>query len=511
MLSRAISASCESDDPAVRKPAVFPNTASVHGLLRTSSVSPRGARGRPVEGFVAESDRESMRATIDKVLREGTFESYVTSVTTESEEGSITQILNTRLSPIYSGDEVVSVTLIATDITQYSRDQAALRDSQERLRRSQQLQAIGQLTGGIAHDFNNLLMVMQGSLHLVQHSLDDREATLELVGDALTAAGRAADLTQRLLAFGRRQSLQPLAIDAVELLGSMSAMMKRTLGTQVRVRTESEAGVWGCFADRVQLESALLNLAINARDALGPKGGVLSLVASNWVERATSEDPVPDLQSGDYLRIEVIDDGPGIAPDVLSRAFEPFFTTKDVGHGSGLGLSMVYGFAQQSGGQVALTSVVGEGTTVSLYLPRSLENVAADPDPTSVPSEEGVGVHVLVVEDIPEVARVTERILRKYGYRVTCAESGEAALLLLPALPDAQVLLTDIGFPGRLGGVALSHEVRRVRPDMLVMFMTGYDNGLLDDEPDATVVKKPFTPAELVKALEELVGAPRDA
>jgi len=467
--------------------------------------------GRPVELFVAEEDRKTVKSTIDKVFREGTFESYVTSVTSPTDEGSSTRIFNTRLSPIYRNDEVVSVTLISTDVTQYQRDQVALRDSQDRLRQSQQLQAIGQLTGGIAHDFNNLLMVMQGSLHLAQESLGDREAALGLMDDALKAADRAADLTQRLLAFGRRQSLQPLTIDPAELLDSMSTMMKRTLGTQVTVRTEVETGAWGCFADRVQLESALLNLAINARDALGVAGGLLSLVASNWLESATSEEPVSDLQPGGYLRIDVVDDGPGIPPDVLNRAFEPFFTTKGVGHGSGLGLSMVYGFAQQSGGLVTMTSSVGEGTTVSLYLPRSSESVADEAEPTGVPSPKGLGIHVLVVEDIPEVARVTRRILEMLGYRVTCAENAEAALELLPNLPDAQVLLTDVGFPGRLNGVALCHEVRRARPDMLVLFMTGYDNGLLDGEPDVTVVKKPFTPADLAKALEELVGTPTGA
>lgn len=463
--------------------------------------------GLPVEGFLAEGDREMVRSKIDTVFRTGGFESYESSVTSDTATGRVTQYLNTRLSPIYSGERVIAVTMVGTDVTQQTLDQAALRDSQERLRQSQQLQSIGQLTGGIAHDFNNLLMVMQGSLQLAQHTIGDSTATLELIGDAIQAADRATELTQRLLAFGRRQSLQPVAIETAELLVSMSAMMKRTLGTQVTVETQADADIWPCQADQVQLESALLNLGINARDALGREGGVLRLVASNWTVEDTNSGAKNDLAPGDYLRIDVTDDGPGIDRETLSRAFEPFFTTKDISHGSGLGLSMVYGFAQQSGGHVAIESEVGEGTMVSLFLPRGFESTPSKLTPAAEPASVGLGTHVLMVEDIPGVAHVTKQILELHGYRVSSADHGEAALALLPKLSDAKVLLTDIGLPGRLNGVALSHEIRARRPDMLVLFMTGFDNGLLDGETGASVLKKPFTPQALASALEELIVA----
>lgn len=463
--------------------------------------------GQPIESFVTEGDREMISTAIDTVFRCGTFESYQTTVVTEKEQGRITQIVSSRLSPLYSGDEVVAVTVVGTDITQQTLDQAALRDSQERLRQSQQLQSIGQLTGGIAHDFNNLLMVMQGSLQLAQYSIEDKAETLELIGDAMQAAERAAELTQRLLAFGRRQSLQPITIDTAKLLVSLSAMMRRTLGTQVTIETEAEAEIWPCYADQVQLESALLNLAINARDALGIDGGLLRIVASNWTVKTTPTDDARDLEPGDYLRIDVSDNGPGIEGETLSRAFEPFFTTKDISRGSGLGLSMVYGFTQQSGGHVSISSEVGKGTMVSVFLPKGVDSTSQELTPCTEPVTAGLETHVLMVEDVPAVARVTKQILELHGYRVSAAENGEAALSLLSTLSDATILLTDIGLPGRLNGVALSHEILARRPDMLVLFMTGFDNGLLDSVPEASVLKKPFGAHALVSALEELIAS----
>ncbi len=461
--------------------------------------------GQPVEVFLAESDREMVWSKIDAVFQSGCFESYESSVTTDTESERIIQFLSTRLSPIYNGEDVIAVTLVVTDITQQTRDQAALRDSQERLRQSQQLQSIGQLTGGIAHDFNNLLMVMLGSLQLAQHSIGDTKETLGLIDDAMQAAERAAELTQRLLAFGRRQSLQPATIKTAELLLSIAAMMMRTLGTQVRVETLADANVWSCFADKVQLESALLNLAINARDALGTEGGLLKLVATNWTAKAAKADDKGELAPGDYLRIDVVDNGPGITRETLSRAFEPFFTTKDISKGSGLGLSMVYGFAEQSGGRVVLASEFGKGTVVSLFLPRGLGSAPEERKSIQEPAS-GQGTHILMVEDVPGVARVTKQILERYGYRVSVAENGEDALAALPKLTDAKILLTDIGLPGRLNGVALSHEVKARRPDMLVLFMTGFDNGLLEGERGASVLRKPFAPHALASALETLIG-----
>ncbi|MBL4637679.1 MAG: response regulator, partial [Kofleriaceae bacterium] len=348
-------------------------------------------------------------------------------------------------------------------------------------------------------------MVMQGSLQLAQYSIEDRAETLKLIGDAMHAAERAAELTQRLLAFGRKQSLQPISIDTAKLLVSLSAMMSRTLGTQVTIETHAEEDIWSCFADQVQLESALLNLAINARDALGSEGGLLTLEASNWVAQPSSSGEQSELEPGDYLRFDVSDNGPGFDRETLSRAFEPFFTTKDIGCGSGLGLSMVYGFTQQSGGHVSIASEVGKGTTVSVFLPKGGESASKELTHSTEPAKAGLGIHVLMVEDVPVVARVTKQILELHGYRVSVTENGEAALALLPEIPDVAILLTDVGLPGRLNGVSLSHEVLARRPDMLVLFMTGFDNGLLDGIPEASVLKKPFRAHALASALEELI------
>jgi len=467
--------------------------------------------GTVVENFLAENDRAMVRAAIERVFETGSFESYETIVKAEAEGQEIRLVLQTRLSPIYSGGQVQSVTMVSTDVTENVRNREALAESENKLRQSQQLQAIGQLTGGIAHDFNNLLMVMQGSLSLARRNLEDPAALTQLLDDAIVATERAATLTQRLLAFGRRQSLQPVSIEVPSLLDSMSVLMRRTLGAHVRIETETDDDIENCFADLAQLESALLNLAINARDALGPSGGSMYLRGSKRIVDTSNSEQWPDLDLGTYVCLTVRDDGPGIESDVISRAFEPFFTTKEASRGSGLGLSMVYGFAQQSGGHVAIESVIGTGTSVHLYLPcfsgqQSNSEVEEEP---SMPVRQGDYAHILVVEDVPEVAQLTTRILGLYGYSVSVVDCGEKALEMLEEDSEIQVLLTDIGLSGSLNGVALSREVLSRRPNIRVLFMTGYDHGLLDDEPGARVLAKPFTPSQLAAAVEELLATPK--
>ena len=393
---------------------------------------------------------------------------------------------------------------VATETAERLRAEAALRQAQK-------MEAIGQLTGGVAHDFNNLLQVISGSLeNLRQRLVNDPDARLRRSAElAIQAADRAASLTQRLLAFSRQQPLAPEVIDPNRLVGAMSDLIRRSIGEAVAMETVLAAGVWRVFADPNQLENALLNLAVNARDAM-PAGGKLTIETSNThldEAYAASHEVAP----GQYVAICVTDTGEGMAPEVIDKVFDPFFTTKPPGQGSGLGLSQVYGFVKQSQGHVKVYSEPDAGTTVKVYLPRSmgLEIVETAQQQQQPVPQGDFGTVVLVVEDDEAVRALSVEMLQRLGYRVLQASDGTAALQWLAARPDICLLFTDVGLPGPYNGRQLADEARQNNPGLKVLFTTGYarnaivHNGRLD--PGVELIVKPFSYAALAAKLKAIL------
>jgi PAS domain S-box-containing protein len=391
------------------------------------------------------------------------------------------------------------------DITDRKRAQRENERLSGQLAQAQKMQAIGHLTGGVAHDFNNLLTVIGGGLEMMELE-SHADAKLRSYGLlVLDACRRAAALTQRLLAFSRQQPLRPRATNIERLLRGTEGLLRRTLGETIQIDVMCTADVWLCEVDPDQLESALLNLCINARDAM-PDGGHLTIDACNLTLDAIAMDGVEDLTAGDYVRLSVSDDGSGIAPEILSQVFEPFFTTKAVGKGSGLGLSMVYGFAKQSRGHVRIYSELGHGTTVRLLLPRSRRAAAAEPvQAKAQKTPRGRQELVLLVEDDANLRLLALELLQRLGYRTLAAGDAAAALALIVDSPDVSLLLTDMVLPGGKNGAELAREVQRVRPGLPVLFMSGYTenavihNGRLDE--GVRLLEKPFTSSALANAV----------
>jgi signal transduction histidine kinase/CheY-like chemotaxis protein len=385
---------------------------------------------------------------------------------------------------------------------------------EEALRQAQKMEAIGQLTGGVAHDFNNLLTVIMGSLDSIRRLLDDPADELNIArlrrlqNMAFQGAERASTLTSRLLAFARRQPLKPESVDVNKLATGLTDLLQRTLGERIALETVSTPGLWLAKADRAELESALINVAINARDAM-PDGGKLTIETANtWLDEEyvrTLAEPVPP---GQYVMLAVADTGHGMDRQTLDRVFEPFFTTKGVGKGTGLGLSQVYGFVRQSEGHVRVYSEPGAGTTIKLYLPRD-----ADPDAKiSMPQLEtvadGGSETILVVEDHDGLREYSTSVLRELGYQVLEASEGGEALQLLKKQQDVRLLFTDVVLPG-LNGRQLADEALLLRPDLKVLFTTGYTrnaivhNGRLDQGVD--LIGKPFTFAALAAKVRQIL------
>jgi PAS domain S-box-containing protein len=363
---------------------------------------------------------------------------------------------------------------VARDVTAEKAALERLKATEEALRQSQKMEAVGQLTGGIAHDFNNLLTGIVGSLDLMQTRLrQGRTDNVErYINAAMTSANRAAALTHRLLAFARRQPLSPKAIDANQLLVSLEDLLRRTIGETIDLDIAPSRSLWNTLCDPNQLESALLNLAINARDAM-PNGGKLRIGTTNTHLEGVLPDS-PALSPGDYICISVADTGSGMSHEVLTRAFDPFFTTKPLGQGTGLGLSMIYGFAKQSNGHVVIESSPGEGTTVKLYLPRHEGEVISDGAITEIVAEpKSAGERILVVEDEPVVRAVIVELLQEKGYRTLEAADGTAALKFLADGEHVDLLVTDVGLPG-MNGRQLADQARELRPDLKILFVTGY-------------------------------------
>ncbi len=408
---------------------------------------------------------------------------------------------------------------LTRDVTERLEAEAALareREERERaeeiLRQAEKMDVIGQLTGGIAHDFNNMLAVITGNLEILQLRLRSDDAKIrDPVRQAIEAADRSAELTQRLLAFSRRQPLEPKAIDANKLVSGMSNLLHRTLGEHMAIETVLAAGLWPVFADVNQLENALLNLAVNARDAM-PNGGKLTIETGNVYLDEAYAAAHTEVSQGQYVMFAVTDTGIGMGQEIIEKAFEPFFTTKPAGHGTGLGLSQVYGFIKQSEGHIKIYSELGEGTTVKLYLPRFTGATVDTCEPTGMQpaSAQPQSGTVLVVEDNELLSVSTAEMLQQHGFRVLSAADGAAALQVLAAEPDIRLLFTDVGLPGGLNGRQLADEAQRLRPDLKVLFTTGYarnaiiHQGRLD--PGVELIVKPFSYAALVAKIRRVMA-----
>ena len=408
-------------------------------------------------------------------------------------------------------EEVASRTAALEHANQRLRDEMSARNrAEDQLRQAQKMEAVGQLTGGIAHDFNNLLTVILGSLDLLRRRI--REPNLfRLVDNAMEGANRAASLTASLLAFSRRQPLIPQPVDVNKLVESMSTLLRRTLGETIQVETVLAADVWPAITDPNQLENALLNLAVNARDAIldaSPSGGTLRLASFNQSVDSRYAAQVPDARPGDYVVIATADSGAGMSTETLARVFEPFFTTKRSGRGTGLGLSQVHGFAAQSGGHVTIETELGHGTTVRLFLPRLREDMpsARPPDPSRAHLPGGKGKTILIVEDDPAVRQFTGEALREQGYRVLEAEGGEPALTLLAAHPETALLMTDVVMPG-MSGRELAARVHGECPDLPILLTSGYSRLADGSNPDLPwgMLGKPFTLAALANKIADLL------
>jgi PAS domain S-box-containing protein len=371
------------------------------------------------------------------------------------------------------------------------------RQLEQQLRQSQKMEAIGQLTGGIAHDFNNLLTVIIGHTEMLAAAPDldmSRRRQVETIDQAAT---RASDLTRRLLAFGRRQPLEPRKVEMNRLVSNVEAMLQRTLGESIEIECVLGGGLWPCFADPAQIEAAILNMAVNARDAM-PNGGKLTIETANTRLGEDYAVVNADVEPGQYVMLAVTDTGTGMTPEVQARAFEPFFTTKEVGKGTGLGLSMIYGFVKQSGGHIKIYSEVGHGTVIKIYLPRarSGDQQASPASQSEMAPQPGGTETILVVEDDPMVREYVVGQLQSLGYAILEAASGPAALATLDKKERVDLLFTDIVMPGGMSGRQLADEARRRHPDLKVLFTSGYTenavvhHGRLD--PGVDLLPKPF-------------------
>ena len=387
------------------------------------------------------------------------------------------------------------------------RDITEQRQREEELRQAQKMEAVGQLTGGVAHDFNNLLSVILGNLELLDERITSNGELKGLVAPAIRAANRGGALTHRLLAFSRKQALAPTVTDLGEMVGGMTELLRRTLGEAVEVDVIGDHKLWHCEVDHAQLEAALLNLAINARDAM-PIGGRLTIETRNVVRDESPWDA--GVVPSEYVTLAVTDTGSGMAAEIAERAFDPFFSTKDVGKGSGLGLSMVYGFVKQSGGHTELHSVEGEGTRVGIFLPRVADDGSSAGDAAGASAEpQSNGETVLVVEDDPDVRTLTVALLEGLGYTVVDAANADEALSLLGSTTRVDLLLTDVVLPGGTMGPELAEKATRDRPGIGILFMSGYARDVLGHHDQSIggveVLQKPFRKADLARKVHAVL------
>jgi PAS domain S-box-containing protein len=393
---------------------------------------------------------------------------------------------------------------VTRDITERRTAQVALQRAQEQLTHSQKMEALGQLTGGVAHDFNNLLMIVGGHVRIVKKLLHDNPRGLQAAEAIETAAKRGETLTRQLLAFSRRQPLNPVVAELGQRIDALRALLANSLGSSIQLKTLVASDTWPVEIDVGELELALVNVAVNSRDAM-PDGGVISISTENV--RLSRGEVFGDL-TGEFVALTVTDNGAGIPQDVLSKVFDPFFTTKGAGKGSGLGLSQVYGFARQSGGTATVDSELGRGTRVTIYLPRSRAGILK-----AWPREEAVdpvnGGLVLLVEDNPVVAEVSATMLRELGFEVELASDANAALRAINGDAMFDLMFTDIVMAGQLDGIALARIVRQRRPNLSILLATGYSSAAIAARDEFSILRKPYQIAQLSRAIAGVVAQTR--
>lgn len=497
-----------------------------------------GQRGLELEQIVSTvhpDDRGSLQAAIDNALASGG--AYVHQYRVLRDDGKYYWIeANGRVNRSDDGTPLslpgVLIDLEQRRTVEAERDHAlaALRalnetleqrveertnellQAEEKLRQSQKMEAVGQLTGGLAHDFNNLLAAISGSLEMIGTRITQGRVaeTERYLLAAQSAARRAASLTHRLLAFSRRQTLAPLPTDVNALIAGMTELIQRSVGPAIQIETVGAANLWPALVDASQLENALLNLCINARDAM-PGGGRITLETSNrWIDRAASG--LYDMPQGQYLSLSVTDTGTGMSPEVIAKAFDPFYTTKPIGQGTGLGLSMIYGFAKQSGGQVRIYSEVGIGTTVSIYLPRHYGELGQETDSAPITAAGMGGAEtILIVDDEPTIRMLLADTLGELGYTLIEAPDSIAGLALLRSDMHIDLLITDVGLPGGMNGRQMADAGRELRPGLKTLFITGYaENAAIGAghlPPGMQVLTKPFATDTLIVRVNEMLNS----
>ncbi|MEP9378160.1 PAS domain S-box protein [Aquabacter sp. CN5-332] len=458
--------------------------------------------GADIADFVADEDRDGFRAILHSFSQFHTPRLFELRIRTR--DHGFRRVAWSAVA----ADGLLQA--VGRDVTAEREAEQALKEAEEGLRQSQKMEAIGQLTGGIAHDFNNLLTGIIGAMDLVKRRIKAGQySDVQRFMDAASAsANRAAALTHRLLAFARRQPLDPQAVNANELILGMEELLNRSLGEQIQLQIELAPDLWPTLSDANQLENAVLNLAINARDAMAD-GGKLTISTTNTVIAQAERQRQDVLEAGEYTLICVRDTGVGMEPEVLAKVFEPFFTTKPIGQGTGLGLSMIYGFAKQSRGHVRIESKAGAGATVSLYLPRHRGDLhdAAEGGLAEMPK--GAGETVLLVEDDPSVRLLIGEVLRDLGYGCVEASDSQAAMPILSSDVRLDLMITDVGLPG-MNGRQLAAIAREQRPNLKILFVTGYTERAVEQArflgPGMEMVSKPFTLDALALKISEMIG-----
>jgi PAS domain S-box-containing protein len=459
--------------------------------------------GRTSEWLEHPDDRRKMRDAVNRLAEPAQTSDFESSFRTRSGEYRVLSWTSINVEGL--------LYCVARDITEQRRQQEALDKAEDALRQAQKMEAVGQLTGGLAHDFNNLLTGISGALELLQIRISQSryKDVDRYISTAQGAANRAAALTHRLLAFSRRQTLDPKATEVNRLIAGMTDLIRNTVGPGIEVDVAAERDLWTTLVDTNQLENALLNLCINARDAM-PDGGQLRIETTNCV-LDSSEAFSFEMKPGEYVRLSVSDTGTGMSEEVTKRAFDPFYTTKPLGQGTGLGLSMIYGFAKQSGGQVRIVSALGQGTTMHLFLPRfdgEGDNTGEAHD-TASPPRADPGETVLIVDDEPSVRMLVGEVLAELGYRAIESADGASALHVLRSDARIDLLVTDVGLPGGMNGRQLADFGRIARPKLKVLFITGYaekavmGTGGLDQ--GMAVLTKPFAMDGLAKQIRDLL------
>lgn len=452
--------------------------------------------------IIGKSDREiihRLHALENREVLESQQPLLVRDRSLESSDGS--KSVEVRKFPL--GESADGKTTLLTII----RDMTEMRKMEQSLRQTQRLDSLGQLTGGVAHDFNNLLAIAIGNLDLLDELVSLAPDAQELLDSARNACLGGAELTARLLAFARKQTLQPVPTDINDLISEYSKLLRRLLGAHIDLRLDLAEGLWQATVDRGQLEAAITNLATNARDAM-PQGGRMAISTRNDMLDDNYVRNHPGLMAGEYIAVEVTDSGSGMTPEVQAKAVEPFFTTKEEGKGTGLGLSMVFGFAKQSGGHVRIYSEFGQGTTVTLLLPRAEDAAVSEAvaQTQTIPRAKS-GELILVVDDNAALLRVAVSQLKALGYEVLQAGDGPSALELIKENPQIKLLLTDIIMPGGLSGVDLGYEAQRMLPHLRLMYMSGFPEAAFGDEarldPHVILVRKPFRQTELAHRVRE--------